>query len=83
MTNAEIIMQEKIKAGLNLDCELHTYAVWNSLGYSIKKGSKAIIKCKLWKHTTVKNKSGKEEEKMFLTNASLFDYSQVIKRENK
>ena len=78
MTNIEIIQFEKQNNNLNPDCELHTYAIWKSLGYQVQKGQKAIINTKLWKMIDVKDKkTGKKQEKMILCNASLFSYEQV------
>lgn len=82
MTNREIIDSEKVKIGIPLDEELHTYAIWKSLGYQVQKGQKAIVSTKLWKNVDVTNKkTGKKEQKMILCNASLFSYEQVKKIE--
>ena len=82
MTNNEIIAMEKINNNLHPDTELHTYAIWKSLGYQVQKGQKALVSTKLWKMVDVTNKkSGKKEEKMILCNASLFSYEQVKKIE--
>lgn len=82
MTNREIIEMEKINNKLHPDTELHTYAIWKSLGYQVQKGQKAIINTKLWKMIDMKDKkTGKKEEKMILCNASLFSYEQVKKIE--
>lgn len=62
---------------------IHTFALWKQLGYSVKKGEKAIAKFAIWKHTskTVENEDGEEEEKtnMFLKTAAFFKLSQVEK----
>ncbi len=78
MTNKQIIDECKAKAGIPLDEELHTYAIWKSLGYQVQKGQKAIISTKLWK--SVRDKKD-DKEKMILVNSSLFSYSQVKKIE--
>ena len=58
-----------------------TYQEWKYSGYQVKKGSKAIIKTKLWKK--VKEKKEKEDEeqtsKFILVSASLFGVDQVEK----
>ena len=83
MTNIEIIEMEKVNNHLHPDCELHTYAIWKSLGYQVQKGQKALISTKLWKMVDVKDKkTGKKQEKMILCNASLFSYEQVKKIED-
>lgn len=82
MTNIEIIQMEKINNNLHPDTELHTYAIWKSLGYQVQKGQKAIVSTKLWKPVNVTDKkTGKKQEKMILCNASLFSYEQVKKIE--
>lgn len=82
MTNIEIIQMEKINNKLHPDTELHTYKIWQSLGYQVKKGEKAIVSTKLWKNVDVTDKkTGKKEQKMILCNASLFSYEQVKKIE--
>lgn len=82
MTNIEIIAMEKVNNGINPDMELHTYKIWQSLGYQVQKGQKAIVSTKLWKNVDVTDKkTGKKEQKMILCNASLFSYEQVKKIE--
>lgn len=82
MTNIEIIQMEKINNKLDPDMELHTYKIWQSLGYQVQKGQKAIVSTKLWKNVDVTDKkTGKKEQKMILCNASLFSYEQVKKIE--
>ena len=83
MTNIEIIAMEKVNNHLNPDTELHTYKIWQSLGYQVQKGQKALITTKLWKPVNVTDKkTGKKQEKMILCNASLFSYEQVKKIED-
>lgn len=68
---------------LELPEEIHTFSAWKELGYSVKKGEKAIAKFPIWKHTSrkVENEKGEEEEKsnMFMKVAAFFKYSQVEK----
>jgi len=79
MTNAEIIYNSCILYGIAE--VVHTYAGWKARGYQVKKGSKALFKAPIWKHTTKKTKTedGTETEaaKMFLTDAAFFGESQV------
>lgn len=61
--------------------EMHTFAAWKSIGYSVKKGEKAITKITIWKHSAkkVESEDGTEEEKnrMFMKTAAFFAASQV------
>lgn len=64
--------------------EIHTYAMWKSLGYQVKKGEKAIAKFSIWKYVSKKSKEKEDEEeaetsKMFLKASSFFKFSQVEK----
>lgn len=65
--------------------EIHTYAMWKSLGYQVKKGEKAIAKFSIWKYVSKKSKKKEDEEeegetsKMFLKASSFFKFSQVEK----
>ena len=78
MSNLEIISTECMMKGFNYDGEnLFTFQEWKKRGYSVKKGEKAFLQTSIWKHTTKKNKDGKEETRMFLTKASLFTMNQV------
>jgi len=84
MTNAEIIATEMfclIKEGkITVDEELHTFKKWQSLGYSIKKGEKAIAKFPIWKHTVKATEEGDEEAHMFMKMSCFFSTSQVERR---
>lgn len=93
MTNLEIVASEVITRDLLTKEQVEemlikfgtlpykTYQEWKYSGYQVKKGSKAIIKTKLWKK--VKEKKEKEEDKdttkFILVNASLFGVDQVEK----
>ncbi|MCI5617701.1 MAG: ArdC family protein [Ruminococcus sp.] len=64
--------------------EIHTYAMWKSLGYQVKKGEKAIAKFSIWKYVSKKSKEKEDEEeaensRMFLKASSFFKFSQVEK----
>lgn len=66
---------------------LHTYAVWKSLGYQVKKGSKAVAQFPIWKYVRGKQQAearddvdGEEvENKGYcrMVNASFFTREQV------
>lgn len=93
MTNLEIVAQEVIVRNLLTEEQVEemivnfgqlpykTYQEWKYSGYQVKKGSKAIIKTKLWKK--VKEKKVKEDDqdssKFILVPASLFGADQVEK----
>ena len=93
MTNAEIIFRESMElvreGKLDLIDELpepiHTFAVWKALGYSVKKGEKAVTKITIWKYTSKKteDEDGNELEngKCFPKVAAFFKTSQVERRE--
>lgn len=100
MTNAEIIYKASeqlvnegtLKAielnGVTVPEEIHTFQGWKSLGYSVKKGEKAIAKFPIWKHTSKKvvdEETNEENEKtsMFMKTAAFFKFEQVEKIERK
>lgn len=63
--------------------EIHTYQMWKSLGYQVRKGQKAVASFAIWKHVTKKKKEdqseedGEEKGRMFMKVASFFSASQV------
>lgn len=95
MTNLEIIASEVVTRELLTKEQVNemlekfgmlpymTYQEWKYKGYQVKKGSKAVIKTKLWKKVKNKKKDedNKEESKFIMVSASLFDSSQVEKIE--
>lgn len=100
MTNAEIIFrtsEDLVKQGILKTVEIdgmivpeiiHTFQKWKSLGYSVKKGEKAIAKFPIWKHSSKKvvdEETNEENEKtsMFMKMASFFKFEQVEKIERK
>lgn len=59
---------------------IHTFQVWKSMGYSVKKGEKAIAKFPIWKHISKKvdvNGEEKERTSMFMKMSAFFKFSQV------
>ena len=42
--------------------EIHTFAAWKALGYSVRKGEKAIDTFTIWKYPSRKKGEKKEEE---------------------
>lgn len=95
MTNLEIIASEVITRELLTKEQVNemlekfgmlpymTYQEWKYKWYQVKKGSKAIIKTKLWKkvRNRKKDEDNEEESKFIMVSASLFDSSQVEKIE--
>lgn len=91
MTNAEIIYRESIelvnqgvlKAIAGQPEPIHTFAKWKSMGYSVKKGEKAIAKITIWKYTTrtKTDDDGNEidDSKCFPKVSAFFKTSQVEK----
>ena len=84
MTNTEIVAfawGQLVGSGvISAEEEIHTFAKWKSLGYSVKKGEKAITKLTIWKHTSKVNAETQEEETaMFMKKAHFFSTSQVEK----
>lgn len=83
------------KKQLEMPEQIHTFAVWKSMGYSVKKGERAIAKFPIWKYTTKMldvNTGDPETDKMnaeinvqggksnmFMKVAAFFKYSQVEK----
>ena len=71
--------------------ELHTFEIWQRMGYSVKKGEKAIAKIRIWKYsekteeltgkTQQDEKADESEERsrMFMKLAYFFAPSQVEK----
>lgn len=65
--------------------EIHTFAIWKSLGYKVKAGEHAIAKFPIWKYTSkkVEDENGEETDRtnMFLKTSAFFKKSQVEKVE--
>lgn len=94
MTNLEIVANEVITRELLTEEQVEemigkfgalpykTYQEWKYSGYQVKKGSKAIIKTKLWKKVKEKkeNEDDKDTTKFILVPASLFGADQVEKK---
>ena len=61
-TNKEIIMAEVLTRGITED--VHTYSMWKSLGYQVKKGEKALFQTMLWKKQPKQSKKDDTENKV-------------------
>ena len=92
VTNEELIAaleMQCIEEGLmQADESLHTFQVWKSMGYSVRKGEKALISGTIWKYRERKNKQEDENGETtdgggycFLKTAYLFATHQVDKKQ--
>lgn len=65
--------------------EIHTFAHWKELGYSVRRGEKAIAKLNIWKCVTKKRMVTEEESNtievdessMFMKSSAFFAAHQV------
>ena len=62
---------------------IHTFTKWKSLGYSVKRGEKAIAKFCIWKYSSRKSENDEGEEvensRMFMKMSCFFSFSQMEK----
>lgn len=85
ITNNQIIMDATfslvLEGKLGADEEIHTFARWKALGYTVKRGEHALIKLPIWKMSTKKNDDGEEVAtgRMFPKTSAFFGTSQVEK----
>lgn len=95
MSNFEIIANNAINAGLytkeqvleiiasGFRLPLHTFAEWKRLGFSVKKGEKARMTCRIWKFSDRKTETADDENvqegdsNYYLTKAFFFTREQV------
>lgn len=89
MNNATLILQAKAANNIPLDEELHTFAEWKRLGFSVKKGEKARCKIAIW-NKSIKSKkdddeeSSQEDDSYFYTKvAAFFTRNQVQPKDVK
>ena len=76
MCNAETIATTCALKGIVE--EVHTYDRWKKMGYQVRRGSKALFSCMIWKYVhAVDVDSEDETAKMFMRKASFFGFSQV------
>lgn len=83
-TGEKIIVEEAdgTKKEYEVPEQIHTFQRWKSMGYSVKKGQKAIARFPIWKYTKGKTKEMSEEEAQehgycFMKVASFFKSDQV------
>ena len=68
---------------------IHTFQMWKSLGYSVKKGQHAVAQFTIWKHAgkteEVEMQDGSVQEidksRMFMKKSSFFSLAQDEKKE--
>ena len=81
ISNAEIIHNEAMLAGLDPDAEYLTFMQWKQRGYSVKKGAKAVIKTGLWTPCKASRKELAENQdakaRCYLKTSFLFTRAQV------
>lgn len=78
MTNLQIIVNAAVEAGIftedevkarleaGQDLPLHTYQEWKRMGYQVRRGETAALKCDIWRFKAekqaVETKDGDEQE---------------------
>lgn len=80
MNNAILILHYKAMNNIPLEEEIHTFAEWKRLGFSVKKGEKAKYKIVIWNKSTKNKKEDEEQEdnSYFYTKvAAFFSMDQV------
>lgn len=83
MTNTQIIYENSVILAMSGTIkpgeEIHTFQRWKAMGYSVRKGEKAVAKFPIWKMGTKKNDEGETEEtgRMFMKMSAFFSASQV------
>lgn len=72
------------KKEVELPEDIHTFAGWKALGYSVKKGEKAVSKFPIWKYVKAKaseaedaNADGEASGHCIMKVAAFFSASQV------
>lgn len=83
-TGQFIVVEDKDgnKKELEMPEPIHTYSTWKSLGFQVKKGSKAVAQFPVWKYIAGKKKEDADEDeqpksKCYLKRASFFTAAQV------
>ena len=79
-TNKDIIAAYKAANNIPLTTPLYTWAVWNNMGYRVRKGEKCKHRVTLWKHTERKIEQDGQEKtvgRCFHKTMNLFTSEQV------
>lgn len=82
---AGIYTKEQVEAIIGSGCTLplHTFAEWKRQGFSVKKGEKAKMTCRIWKYTdkdveqTDEQSQEQTDNHYYLTKAFFFTREQV------
>ena len=80
MNNATLILYYKAMNNIPLEEEIHTFAEWKHLGFSVKKGEKAKYKIAIWNKSTKNKKEDEEQEDnsyFYIKVAAFFSMDQV------
>jgi len=78
MSNIEILTNDFTLNNLQYDKQkFDTFAGWKRRNKKITKGSKAVLKTKIWKPSQYKNEDGEMVKKMIMVNASYFSIEQT------
>lgn len=81
MNNATLILQAKAANNIPFDEELHTFAEWKRLGFSVKKGEKARCKIAIWNKSSKNKKEDEEQQEddsyFYIKVAAFFSINQV------
>ena len=61
--------------------QIHTFARWKALGFSVKKGEKAVAKFPIWKCAIKKSEDEltEEDKRLFMKLSAFFSAAQVEK----
>lgn len=80
-TNKDIIAAYKAANNIPLTTPLYTWAVWNNMGYRVRKGEKCKHRVQMWRMGQKKDEEGNmvNTGKCFPKIMSLFDETQVTK----
>ena len=77
-------LNKEIEKEVELPEDIHTFAGWKALGYSVKKGEKAVSKFPIWKYVKAKaseaedaNADGEASGHCIMKVAAFFSASQV------
>lgn len=82
ITNKAIIELYKAKNNIPLNTPLYTWAVWQNMGYRVRKGEKCRHRVALYKYTEKTIEQDGQERtvgKCFVKTANLFTSEQVEK----
>ena len=67
---------------IELPESIHTFAMWKSLGFQVKKGQHAVTKFPIWKYTKGKKAEAESNEEEAEKNQGFFHYLKRICHKN-